>query len=499
MRTARQIVQLAALFLFIVLVVQTRWTPAAHLPAPVFLRLDPLSALTTWLSPTHAPLLLFVPALVLLALTALLGRFFCGWLCPLGTVIDGSDALLTATHARRRQWNQPTLKLYILAFVLIAAPFGTQAAWLVDPIPLLTRVAATVAYPMVAAAYNLGVIAARPVLLDLNLRAYPLDHTPTFALSTVVLVTFLAILALGVFGRRTWCRNLCPLGALLGMVGYFGLWRRRVGKSLHCGRCVPACKMAAIPAAAAEKGVDCSHTVTPECIQCYDCLTCPQPGITRIGLFPPRPETDLSLRLSKRRFVAALGLGALYGAASATGAGRRTDHPRLLRPPGANVRSASGTLERMSEAQFRDLCLRCGNCMKACITGGLQPAVVESGFDGVFTPILVPRMGHCEQSCNACAEACPSGALRPFTVQEKSRIIIGLAAIVTKSCFSWRRGGRYRLCLVCAEHCPYGAIDIIEDGDQRRPVVNPDKCVGCGQCERVCPHQPEAAIIVTRR
>jgi ferredoxin len=493
-RLARRIVQLAALFLFLALVAGTHWTPTGAAPAPFFLRLDPLAALVTWLAPTPTWLPLFLPALILLALTALLGRFFCGWICPLGTVIDGSDRLL---HSPRPRWSFPALKLYVLGFVLVAALFGTQVAWLADPIPLLTRVAALVAYPVVVAAYNSGVVAARPLLLDLHWRLYPMENAPTFALNLVVLAGLVGILALGLLGRRTWCRNLCPLGGLLSLVGRLGLWRRRVTGCVSCHRCASACKMGAVPEPAGD-APDCSRTVAAECIQCYDCLVCPQPGISSVALSAPRLVADVAPQMSKRHFLGALGLGAVYGAAAATGAGRKTTNARLLRPPGAIMRTETG-FHQMTEPQFRDLCLRCGNCMKACITGGLQPAVVEAGFDGVFTPILVPRLGHCEQNCTACGQVCPSGALGPFRVEEKSRIRIGLASINTNKCLSWRQGEHYRLCLVCAEHCPYGAVEVTEDNGERRPVVNADKCVGCGQCERVCPCKPEAAIVVYRR
>jgi ferredoxin len=497
-KPVRRTVQLAALLVFLALVARTHWTPTGSAQAPVFLRMDPLAALVTWLAPTPTWLPLFLPALGLLVATAVLGRFFCGWICPLGTVIDGSDHLLAAGRRPSRRWSQPALKLYILGFVLAAAVFGTQVAWLADPIPLLTRVAVTVAYPVVAAAYNLGVTTARPFLLDLHWRLSPMENAPTFALNLAVLAGFAGILALGLLGRRTWCRNLCPLGALLGLVGRLGLWRRRVTGCVSCRRCAAACKMAAVVVDPEDEPTDYSRTATSECIQCYDCLVCPQPGIAGMTLSRPHGETDEVVQVSKRHFLGALALGAVYGMVAATGAGRRTTNARLLRPPGALMRTGAG-FHPMTENQFRDLCLRCGNCMKACITGGLQPAVVEAGFDGVFTPILVPRIGHCEQDCTACGQVCPSGALGPFRVDEKSRIRIGLATIHTNKCLSWRHGEHYRLCLMCAEHCPYGAVEVIESKGERRPVANADKCVGCGQCERVCPCKPEAAIVVYRR
>ncbi len=494
----RRVIQCAFLLLFLGLFWQARWHgPGLSAPPPLFLRMDPLSALCVWLAPTPTWPVLLIPALLLLLLTALLGRFFCGWICPLGTTIDIFDHLfLRKTRRSHEHLNRPALKFHILGLTLLAALFGTQLAWLLDPIPLLTRTLAVVFYPLAVGLYNAGVIASRPALGGLGVRLDPTDTAPTFALNLLVLLVFAAVLATSFLSRRYYCRTLCPLGALLGFLGRFGLLRRHVTGCVSCGRCVRECKMGAVlpPDDCAE---DYHRTHTAECILCYDCLACPRPGITHIGLHPGTQGADPGLRLSKRHFLASLGLGALYGATASTGAGRRATSGRLIRPPGAILRTPAG-IRPMREEQFRDLCVRCGNCMKACVTGGLQPAVVEAGFDGVFTPILVPKLGYCEQGCTACGEVCPTGALARFTVEEKAHIKLGLAAVHKDKCLSWQTGHRYRLCLVCNEHCPYGAVAVIDDDGRQRPVVNAGVCVGCGQCEKSCPVRPEAAIVVYR-
>lgn len=495
MKLWRRAVQLAALALFVWLFAQTRWLGAGAVAArPWFLRMDPLTALCAILAPTRTWLPLFVPALVLLIATALLGRFFCGWICPLGTTLDIAHHLLLRHRRRRPERNRPAWKYYILGASLVAAIFGTQLGWLMDPIPLFTRTLALVAYPIAVGAYNLGVISGRPVLRGLGLSLYPTDQPPAFTLNVLVLGIFTLIVALSALSRRFWCRNLCPLGALLAVVGRLGLWNRKVTGCVSCGRCLDECKMGAIPS----HGESFATTWSSECIQCYDCLVCPQENITSLGLHVPSAPLDPTLRARRRHFLGALGAGLLYGATASTGVGRKAAHARLIRPPGAILRTPQG-IRPMSEEQFRDLCVRCGNCMKACVTGGLQPAVAEAGLDGCFTPMLVPKLGHCEQSCTACGQVCPTGALGPFSVEEKSRIKIGLAAINTDRCLSWRQGPHYKLCLVCAEQCSYGAVEVWNDRGDRRPVVNADKCVGCGMCERYCPYNPEAAIVVYRR
>ena len=117
----------------------------------------------------------------------------------------------------------------------------------------------------------------------------------------------------------------------------------------------------------------------------------------------------------------------------------------------------------------------------------------------MFTPVVVPRIGYCERECNGCGEVCPTGALRPFLPEEKPDILIGLAAISRSSCIMWRRQNPKEMCLVCDEQCSYKAVkwELIEG--LKRPVVDPDLCTGCGQCEEKCPVQPLAAIVVYRR
>ena len=500
LKPIRRVVQIIFLLMFLWFFWQARWHGVGQTaPQQPFLRMDALSAIATWLAPTPRPWGPFLPALAILVVTLLLGRVFCGWMCPLGTVIDIFDSLLLRKHRKRPEHlNRPAWKYYVLGLSLAAALMGTHLFWIVDPIPLLTRVCAVVLYPLAVGAYNVGVTVGWPVLKAAGLRLYPTDIDPGFSLNIAVSVVFAVVLGLSVLSRRYWCRTLCPLGALLAFFGRFGLMRRTVSGCVKCRGCVGECKMGAIPPPEQEDG-DYARTLSAECIQCFDCLVCPQEGISAIGPALSAGATDARTGAGRRRFIGSLGLGLTYAATASAGGGRKATHERLIRPPGAFLRDADGGMRNMSEKQFRDLCLRCGACMKACITGGIQPAVVEAGFDGLFTPILVPKIGYCEQACTACGDVCPSGALRPFGMEEKKDIRIGLATVNQNMCLSWRRGELYRLCLVCDEHCPYDAIRVIDNHDgEMAPFVDPDVCVGCGQCENACPAKPEAAIVVRR-
>lgn len=487
MKLLRRLVQLSFLLAFLALLLATTWPLRSPVPVHAFLSLDPLAALAVLVSPARSlhALHLFSPALVLLAATALLGRFFCGWVCPLGTCIDAADTVLKPL--RRNKRPPPAGVKYLLLFaVLAAAPFGVQLAWLLDPIPLLTRTFATALIPLGSAGYD----AALGPLRSAGLRLQPVP-VHEFTLGLLTGGVFLAILLLGLLSRRYWCRSLCPLGALLGLVGRWGLWRRRVNDNCRqCRLCSRDCQMGAIPPAQP------TRTLQAECIQCYDCLECCDPSGTQITL-GATPQTEATVDVGRREFLAACVTGIAYGAIARYGLAQEPLSARLVRPPGAIVRGPDGAVAGlMSEDEFLSKCLRCGQCLKACLTGGLQPAVLEAGLLGFYTPRLVPRTGWCEQGCAACGQVCPSGALIPFTVAEKPQIIIGEARIDKQRCLAWQGGDAYRQCLVCDEHCSYDAIQTRSHQGEDRPFVDAQICTGCGICEKVCPVKSEAAIVV---
>jgi ferredoxin len=142
--------------------------------------------------------------------------------------------------------------------------------------------------------------------------------------------------------------------------------------------------------------------------------------------------------------------------------------------------------------------------MRVCPTGGLQPAVFESGIEGLWTPILIPTLGYCDYSCNACGQVCPVEAIPKLELDEKRLQVLGKAYINTNRCIPWSEG---RPCIVCEEMCPIPDKAIYLEVKQalnakgetetiQFPHVGRDKCIGCGICEYKCPVNGAAAIRV---
>jgi len=143
--------------------------------------------------------------------------------------------------------------------------------------------------------------------------------------------------------------------------------------------------------------------------------------------------------------------------------------------------------------------------MKACPTNALQPAVTEAGPEGMWTPVLVPKIGYCEYYCSLCSQVCPTGAIKELTIPEKTQVRIGTAWINKNRCLPYFLG---RPCIVCEEHCPTSPKAIkfvmvetkLADGTtavQKAPVMDLSLCIGCGICENKCPVQDDPAIYVT--
>ncbi len=492
----RRFSQVFFLCLFVYIIWSTTYPLRGFLPAGTFFTLDPLIMAATSLSER-----LLLPGLAvsasMLLLTLVFGRFFCGWVCPLGACIDTVGIFnrkkSDVSDVRNRRIRP--VKFYILLAIVVCAAYAAQVAWVFDPTVIMARFVSLNFIPGLTFAADKAFIflikdlgwAGRLLDLYRALKASVLGiNVYYFSHSFIILFFFVFVVGTALMLKRFWCRALCPLGALYALCATGALLSRVVKGCVHCRRCKSLCRMGAIK--------DDAGYVKGECILCLDCLSdCPaQSTRFRWSFLRPAEERAVSGKsagIDRRDFLLLacsllLALGARF---------REKTQPDkvkaiVIRPPGA-----------LDEKEFLNRCIRCGNCMKVCITNGLQPVMLETGIAGLWTPQLVPETGYCEYSCTLCGKVCPTAALPSLSVEQKHRTSLGLAEIDRTICLPWSRNEQ---CIVCQEHCPVSskAIKLQEDSVNGavvlRPYVEAQLCIGCGICQNKCPVRPVRAIRV---
>jgi len=502
LRKLRLISQVLFFFLFLVLLVLTsyRGSDEIRYPVRIFLEFDPLIGLTTFLASHQIPLLLLLGILTLV-LTFLFGRVFCGWICPLGTLNHAIGWL--ASHSRGQHPNLRLLsfrlKYYVLVFFLVASVFSLQWVGILDPISLLIRSMTLAVEPifnwlvhgLFALLYfsNIDLITlwSEP-LYDVLKGSILSFRQPHFHQGLLVGLLFALVLLLNLVHKRFWCMVLCPLGGLLGVIARFSRFERLIDDSCNeCGACIPDCfqgQKESLP----------RGWLKSECLVCGNCQdVCPHTAL-RFKAVGRSSASSGGPNLARRNLILS-GLSAVVAVPlMRVRAGELRPNPKLIRPPGA-----------LSESEFLKRCIKCGECMKVCLTNGLQPTLFEAGIEGIWSPILVSRIGYCQYYCTLCGQVCPSGAIRTLSQAEKEKVKIGLAFIDKSRCLPYTQGIP---CIVCEEHCPTPkkaiwfeeAVVIGRDGEKRRikqPIVDIDLCIGCGICEYKCPVVDQPAIYVT--
>jgi len=492
--------QLVFFLLFAYLLLAAHYTGEDYIGATVqrFFHFDPLLALATIVS-ARVLYASFAFALVTVAATVVFGRVFCGWVCPLGSVHQFFSWNFKRTKALRPKREDKTSlawKYFVLIFVLVGIVFGLDAAGYLDPLSFLTRSFALAVYPGLA--HALGAATGLIYGLGLTSVARPLSQllenltlNTTFHQAFGIGLFFLGAIALNAVKERFWCRYLCPTGALLGLLSRWNLLKVRIDKEkcIDCGLCTQHCETQANP-------YPNEKWKSAECVYCATCAAiCPTAAVRFPLRGTPEKLTNFSnVSLGRRRVLTTALLGLFAVPLSRLTPAHRRASLKLIRPPGS-----------LSEDKFLAKCVKCGQCMRACPTGGLQPVLTEAGPEGLWTPKLVPKVGYCEYYCSLCTQVCPTGAIQKLTIEAKNKVKIGSAWVNKSRCIPYVLG---KPCIVCEEHCPVSpkAIKLVEvetklpDGRvavQKGPVVDLELCTGCGICENKCPIVDDPAIFVT--
>ncbi len=471
-------------------------------PLAFFFQLDPLLWLSSLVS-GHPFITGFWWALALTLVTLFLGRIFCGFICPLGTVHHVVSWVKPALKGKRMiEANQKSpsqrVKYLLLTSLLVGALIGLNLVGLMDPISLFFRSLALAVFP------GLGVgikeifdWMAKSDIRILNHLSYGAEVlvSPVFGYgyqsyqsAWFIGLIFLLTLFLNRIRPRFWCRVLCPLGALLGIFSRLSILRleKNHEKCTNCELCTKNCQGAASP-------IPGQQWENAECLMCLNCFDSCTEGALSFQLRWPRTlnrKPDMGRRALLTGLLAGISiplLGRLDGQV------HKVSEPRLIRPPGS-----------LPEKDFLRLCQRCSLCMKVCPTNVINPTLGEAGMAGFWTPRLVMIQGYCEYTCTLCGSVCPSGAIREISVKEKTErpIKIGSAYVDRGRCLPWSGNGP---CIVCEEHCPtspkaiYFSKELVTGPDGKRilvplPYMDLKICVGCGICEYKCPVKGRPAI-----
>lgn len=447
----------------------------------------------------------FLPALLamnagvvisLILLTLLFGRIYCSVICPLGIMQDMFGWMGRKRKKNRYSYsparNMLRYTMLVLMIAAIVAGVGAFVA-LLAPYSAYGRIVQSLLVPVWQWGNNL---LARWAEAHDSYAFYSVDVWLKGTVTLVVAVVTLVVLAVLAWRNgRTYCNTVCPVGTVLGFLSRFSVLRPVIdtSKCNGCGLCARNCKAACIDSKA--HAIDYSR-----CVTCFDCIGKCHQGAIKYALRRGNVSVADSRRQesvdgSRRRFMAVSATVATVAAVEAqekiidgglAAIAEKKIPARKTRivPPGAR-----------SIKNLTSHCTACQLCVSVCPNGVLRPS---SDLDTLMQPESSYERGYCRPECTRCSEVCPAGAILPVTAAEKSAIQIGHAVWIKENCVPLTDGVE---CGNCARHCPTGAISMVaseaSDGSSPKiPVVDTERCIGCGACENLCPSRPFSAIYV---
>ena len=435
---------------------------------------------------------------VLLVLTLLFGRVYCSVICPLGVMQD----IISWIHGKTKKKNRfrfsysPAinwLRYGVLALFIIALIAGLHSlVALVAPYSAYGRIASNLLAPVYQLGNNFFAwIAERAGSYAFYSTEVWIKSTATFA---VAAITFVVVAILAWKHGRTWCNTICPVGSVLGLFSRFSVFAPVIDteKCRNCGLCGKQCKSSCINMK--EHEIDYSR-----CVACMDCIdTCKEGAIhyaCRYGKKGSPSPAQGNVDKSKRAFLVSSAIATTAVAAKAQEMkvdGGLAEIERATKPERQTRLVPAGSL---SLKNFADHCTACQLCVSVCPNQVLRPS---TSLMTLMQPEMSYERGYCRPECTKCSDVCPAGAIRPISLEEKSSTQIGHAVVCLDNCVV---NTDEVSCGNCARHCPAGAISMVRKNPDdpkslRIPVVNEERCIGCGACENLCPARPFTAIHV---
>lgn len=451
----------------------------------------------------------FVPAIlalnagafvVVLLLTVLFGRIYCSVVCPLGILQD----IVIFFRPKKKRYSYSRSRnvlrygLLILFVALLVAGLTAIAGW-IEPYSIFGRFVAAwrTDVPLTAATWPVVAVAA---------------------------IFFIVIVLIANRFGRAWCNNVCPVGTILGLLSRFSLFKPVIDtqKCNGCGACGKGCKCSCIDTK--KHSIDYSR-----CVVCMDCLGNCRQGAIRYRIdWPSKPskKCDVSeaqpteeCKKAKSSSTDAGRRAFLMGSALAIGAAAvKAEETKMdgglaeiidKKVPARQTRiTPPGSVSARNMYQH---CTACQLCVSSCPNHVLRPSTDLAHF---MQPEASYEKGYCRPECTVCSDVCPAGAIKPITVEEKASTQIGHAVWIKDNCVVLTDEVT---CGNCARHCPTGAIQMVpvdgqpeleaqspedrrrgprEDHRRKIPVINEERCIGCGACENLCPSRPFSAIYV---
>lgn len=440
---------------------------------------------------------------LLILLTLVFGRVYCSVICPMGVFQDVISWLSGQRKKKKYRFSyspaKNILRYTVLTLFVIAviAGIGSFVA-LLAPYSSYGRIANNLFAPIYQWGNNVfAYFAERAESYAFYETSVWMKSLPTFV---IAVVTFIAIVVLAWRNGRTYCNTICPVGTVLGFLSRFALFRISIDteKCNACGLCSRKCKAACIDGK--------RHTVDySRCVACMDCLdTCKHEAIS-YRWFKQETHTKNAEQTSsvdkeqineaRRSFLTTTAILAtattlkaqekkVDGGLAAIEDKKIPKRAIPILPPGA-----------LSARDFARHCTACQLCVSVCPNEVLRPS---TDLMKLMQPEMSYERGYCRPECTKCGDVCPAGAIHPITAADKSATQIGHAVWIKKNCIPLTDGVE---CGNCARHCPAGAIQMVPSDPQQEdspkiPVVNTERCIGCGACENLCPARPFSAIYV---